>query len=124
MFNIFSLADPFAYRLEPLLDVSFERIPVVHLPAGSAAGQSPDQWQRLRERLSMKAYFKANENASAATLPPSPEAAPDTQDPTSLASQNSPTPSLSDKADDQTLGRLKGLNPEFFLSSSNVKDFP
>ncbi|VDL59750.1 unnamed protein product [Hymenolepis diminuta] len=78
IFNIFSLADPFAYRLEPLLDPSFERIPVVHLPASSAAGRSPDQWQRLRERLSMEAFFRANETASVTALSPTLES--DAQD--------------------------------------------
>ncbi|EUB64358.1 Calpain-7 [Echinococcus granulosus] len=48
VFNIFNLADPFAYRLEPLLDASFKSIPVVHLPTASNCS---DQWQRLREHL-------------------------------------------------------------------------
>ncbi|CDS42302.1 membrane associated phosphatidylinositol [Echinococcus multilocularis] len=48
VFNILNLADPFAYRLEPLLDASFESIPVVHLPTASNCS---DQWQRLREHL-------------------------------------------------------------------------
>ena len=53
VFNIFNLADPFAYRLEPLLDASFEHIPVVHLPTSLA--HSSDQWQCLREHLSLAA---------------------------------------------------------------------
>ncbi|KAM3175254.1 hypothetical protein ACTXT7_008874 [Hymenolepis weldensis] len=105
IFNIFSLADPFAYRLEPLLDSSFERIPVVHLPAGSAAGRSPDQWQRLRERLSMEAFFRANETASVTALSPSLES--DAQDsPSRKQSSNTPTPSMSDRTEDQILMRL------------------
>ncbi|VUZ56303.1 unnamed protein product [Hymenolepis diminuta] len=104
IFNIFSLADPFAYRLEPLLDPSFERIPVVHLPASSAAGRSPDQWQRLRERLSMEAFFRANETASVTALSPTLES--DAQDsPSPKQSSNTPTPSLSDRAEDQILGQ-------------------
>nr|VZI36966.1 unnamed protein product [Spirometra erinaceieuropaei] len=33
VFNLFHLADPFAYRLEPLLHPAFANIPVIHLPA-------------------------------------------------------------------------------------------
>lgn len=51
VFNIFNLADPFAYRLEPLLDVSFEHIPVVHLPI--SATHSSDQWQSFGKCLSL-----------------------------------------------------------------------
>ncbi|KAM7538219.1 hypothetical protein Aperf_G00000071712 [Anoplocephala perfoliata] len=88
IFNIFSLADPFAYRLEPLLDLSFERIPVVHLPT-SAAGRSPDQRRRLRECLSMETFFKTNETAT--TLPLSP---------ISQDSSISPPPSYLDKTEE------------------------
>ncbi|KAL5962415.1 Calpain-7 [Taenia solium] len=84
VFNIFNLADPFAYRLEPLLDASFERIPVVHLP--TSASHSPDQWQCLRERLFSVAAINGY---------PSDQDAP----------HNHPSSSsLSDKPDERILG--------------------
>ncbi|VDK38637.1 unnamed protein product [Taenia asiatica] len=87
VFNIFNLADPFAYRLEPLLDASFERIPVVHLP--TSASHSPDQWQRLRERLFSVAAINGY---------PSDQDAPHDHP---LSS------SLSNKPDERILGRFR-----------------
>ncbi|VDO03311.1 unnamed protein product [Rodentolepis nana] len=104
IFNIFSLADPFAYRLEPLLDPSFEHIPVVRLPTNSAAGRSLDQWQRLRERLPMEAFFRANVNSSVTAL-----SASHNFDPRDSSSQrqssNLPNPSFSVGAEDQASGQ-------------------
>ncbi|KAL5109813.1 Membrane-associated phosphatidylinositol transfer protein 2 [Taenia crassiceps] len=86
VFNIFNLADPFAYRLEPLLDASFARIPVVHLP--NSASRSSDQWQRLRERLLSVAAING--------YPSFHQDAPH--------NHPSSSPLSSDKSDEQTLG--------------------
>nr|CDS34895.2 calpain (C02 family) [Hymenolepis microstoma] len=104
IFNIFSLADPFAYRLEPLLDSSFERIPVVHLPANSAASRSPDQWQRLRECLSMEAFYRTNVSSSITVLSTSHKSDPRDSS-CQKQSSNTPTPSFSDGAEDQISGQ-------------------
>lgn len=106
IYNIFSLADPFAYRLEPLLDPSFERIPVVHLPT-SAAGCSPGQRQRLRECLSMEAIYKATEAAATISLSSSFPL----DSPINKYSSVTPSASYSEKTEELTLSGL------FFLFS-------
>ncbi|VDD77831.1 unnamed protein product [Mesocestoides corti] len=51
VFNIFDITDPFAYRLEPLLDAAFEGVPVIRLPACGSWDSS--QRRGLRRQLLM-----------------------------------------------------------------------
>uniref|UniRef100_A0A0X3PDS7 DDHD domain-containing protein n=1 Tax=Schistocephalus solidus TaxID=70667 RepID=A0A0X3PDS7_SCHSO len=76
VFNIFHLADPFAYRLEPLLHPAFTHIPVIHLPA------YPQRQPDLLESIDMTSTIARNptlfqrhldEKASASDLSSTPD---------------------------------------------------